>query len=60
MFEEDLKLRGYSPETRKAYVGHVKRFARFIGVPPNRTEEKHIKEYLLFLLNKKCSHSFIN
>src|SRR5690606_28014123 len=60
MLEEDLKLRGYSPETRKGYIGQIKRFARFVEISPNRIEEKHVKEYLLFLFNKKCSHSFIN
>src|SRR5690606_40122243 len=43
MFEEVLKLRGYSPETLKAYVGHVKHFARFICVPNNRNNIYHLE-----------------
>ncbi len=34
-FDEELKLRGYAVRTRKAYLGHARRFVREVGHPPD-------------------------
>src|SRR5690606_41684412 len=35
----ELRLRGYSPRTRKAYLHHIRRFVRFASEHPSRSEE---------------------
>jgi integrase/recombinase XerD len=30
-FEEEMRMRGYAPRTRKAYLGHARRFVREVG-----------------------------
>ena len=46
--ERELKLRGYSPKTRKAYCNKLKAFKLFIGGGLNRVQEKQIMDYLFF------------
>ncbi|NLY75955.1 MAG: tyrosine-type recombinase/integrase [Firmicutes bacterium] len=60
-YEEELKLRGYSPETIKAYQGHVRRFLRFFMKRPKEIGENEVKQYLLEILDKrKESHAYTN
>ena len=42
----DLKLKGYSPKTQTAYLGHMKNFARSFGRSPAKMDEEEIREYL--------------
>jgi site-specific recombinase XerD len=49
--EQELKLKGYSPKTRKAYINHINRFLKYIHsnhlkvwLFPGVTEDKHITE----------------
>lgn len=37
-FHEELRLRGYAPPTRKAYLGHVRRFLVEMGDAPDLAE----------------------
>ncbi|MFZ3371647.1 MAG: tyrosine-type recombinase/integrase [Desulfitobacteriaceae bacterium] len=58
--EELLKLKGYSPETHKAYLGHIKRFMSFISVESQGISSQNIRQYLLDLLEKDKSHAYVN
>lgn len=58
--EELLILKGYSPETRKAYLGHMKRFILFIGTESREINNQDIRRYLLYLLKNEKSHSYVN
>lgn len=53
---KQLKLRGYSHRTIKAYCGHVKRFKDFKA----EGKPSSIEDYSLALLGKGRSHSFVN
>ena len=51
--EEELRLRGYSPVTIKAYVGAVKNFALFHGRSPDQMGAEEVRAYLLHLNDEK-------
>jgi integrase/recombinase XerD len=56
--EEELKLRGYSPRTHKAYVDWVRRFAEHYHRPPEQMGTEEVRAYLLDLLEiRKLSRS---
>lgn len=61
---EELRLRGYRQKTRKAYLGHVRRFlawADAAGVRPEAIDGDHLRAFLLRLLEEKgVSHSYAN
>lgn len=66
---DDMRLRGYSPRTRKVYLGHVRRFLRRARPPADsRTsldDPAHlipeVRRFLLHLLGEKDrSHSYAN
>ena len=42
----DLKLKGYSPKTQAAYLGHMKNFTQYFGRSPAKMDEEEIREYL--------------
>jgi integrase/recombinase XerD len=52
--ETELKIRGFSPETLKAYLFHNSKFFLFIGKKPNLIEEDDIKLYLANLISDKA------
>jgi integrase/recombinase XerD len=59
--DNELKLGGYSPKSRKAYLNHIKRFVLYFQLDPMELDEKKVKRYLLELLeNEKFSHSYVN
>ncbi len=58
--EELLRLKGYSPETIKAYLGHVKRFIIFLDKEVQEIEDRDIRKYLLALLDQDKSHAYVN
>lgn len=51
--EDELKLRGYSPRTRKVYRLHVERFLKNVGKPPQDVLPEEIRSYLLRLVDQK-------
>ena len=60
-FTEDLQLRNRSPRTIQVYVYHVREFARWLKVPPDRATTEQIHRYLVHLLQvKKASWSAYN
>jgi len=61
VFEDGLKLKGYSQKTRKAYLGHIKRFLNFYGIKTPELEETEVRKYLLHLLEEQeTSSAYIN
>ena len=59
---EEIKLRGYSPKTNKAYLCHIKRFVRhFRQKKINELSNKEIREYLLSLIDEtQCSEAYLD
>lgn len=60
--EAEIKLRGYSPKTAKAYLGALRRFvAYFQPHHPHQLNEDDIRHYLLYLIEEKqLSPSTVN
>jgi site-specific recombinase XerD len=48
-FREEMRLRGYSPRTRKAYLGHVRRL--LVGSAPDADLIAHLRSHVLERLN---------
>jgi len=58
--EEELKLKGYSQHTIRAYVGAVRNFALFHGRSPERLGAEEVRSYLLYMIDvKKLSRSTV-
>ena len=51
--EEELKLRGYSPRTRKVYRNHLLRFYRYAGRAPLALTALEVRTYLIHLVDDK-------
>ena len=51
--EEELRLRGYSPVTLKAYIRVVKNFSLFHGRSPDQMGAEEVRAYLLHLTDEK-------
>lgn len=51
--ETELKIRGFTPATIKAYTTHNQRFLRFINKEPGAITEADIKSYLAYLMADK-------
>lgn len=59
--KKELKLRGYSQKTRKAYLYHIERFISYFAKDPEELDEKHTRDYMLHLIDKeKVSNSYHN
>jgi integrase/recombinase XerD len=54
--EEELRLRRYSPRTRKAYLGHTRRFLR--AVPPGADPADALREHVLATLAAGRSRAY--
>jgi site-specific recombinase XerD len=52
-FTEDLRIRNYSIRTIEIYVYHVARFARFFSKSPEVLGPKEIRDYQVYLVEKK-------
>ena len=51
--QTDLKLRGYSPSTRKIYLLYARLFARHFMRSPAEMGETEIRDYLLYLVEQR-------
>ncbi|ABR47605.1 phage integrase family protein [Alkaliphilus metalliredigens QYMF] len=59
--EKQFTLKGYSPKTKKSYIGHVKRFLGFINNKPEVLTKQDVEKYMYHLLNvQENSHAFAN
>jgi site-specific recombinase XerD len=59
-FDGEMRLRGYSPRTRKVYLGHVRRYLE--ALPPDRAPgyeaAEHLRVYLLERVRSGISRSY--
>ena len=51
--EADLRLAGYSPSTRKIYLGYARLFAKHHMRSPAEMGEEEIRQYLLHMVEEK-------
>jgi len=58
--EEELKLRGFSNLTLKAYIRHNNEFLKFINKNPEEILQDDIQKYLTYLTEKKLRSSSIS
>lgn len=57
----DLELKGYSSQTFKCYISHVKRFSDFHNKSPELLGDAEIREYLHYCITKrKLSECTVN
>lgn len=58
---EDLRVRNYSPETEKAYIDRVAKFAQHFHKSPELLGPKEVRSYQVHLVTeKKCSWTMLN
>lgn len=50
---DDMRIRNFSPGTIESYTRVVAQFARHFGTSPDSLGIEHVREYQLFLLDKK-------
>ena len=50
---EELRLRNYSPNTIEIYIRCVAKFAQHFRLSPDRLGPEHIRQYQLFLVQRK-------
>lgn len=59
--DREMVLRGRSPHTRKLYRGHLRRFLRWLGAPPEAITGERIRDYLVHLAEEeRVSRSYQN
>ena len=49
----ELQLRGFQTRTQRTYLGEVRNMALYFNKPPEQLSENEIKEYLLYLNDKR-------
>ena len=49
----ELQLRGLTPKTQKIYLREVSNYVKHFKKLPEELGEKELREYLLYLLNKR-------
>jgi integrase/recombinase XerD len=59
--DRELRLKGYTHKTKKAYLGQIRRFFEYLNKDSKQITIEDIKEYMDYLLNEKdTSHSYVN
>lgn len=60
-FQRDLAIKGYSPQTRQAYLARVCDFVQHFDRPPTEVGREEISSYLQYLLcERNLSQSYLN
>lgn len=57
---DDMRLRGFSPSTLESYSMHVRQFQGFFDAPLATLGESQVREYLLVVIAKGVSSSYVN
>jgi site-specific recombinase XerD len=59
--QRDLEIKGYSPQTRQAYLTRVCDFVQHFDRPPKELGREEVSTYLQYLLcERKLSQSYLN
>lgn len=58
--EEEMRLKGFSPKTRRLYLGHLKRYYRVLGRAGPKAGEEDCRGWLLGLMDKGYSYSYVS
>jgi site-specific recombinase XerD len=56
----EMQLRGYSPKTIDSYSKYLRRFLLFTDKPVDALSTEDVRSFLLFLVSRKLSTSYIN
>lgn len=60
-YVEELKMRGYTGKTLRAYEGHMRRFAGYVRMALEQVEERDVRRYLMHLIDGQGrSSSYVN
>ena len=51
--KKDMEIRGFSPNTRQAYIGRVAALARYLGCSPDVVGVEEIQRYQLYLTRER-------
>lgn len=61
LMQREMELKGYSRQTIKSYISHIKRYTSYIGMSPAEAGEVEIKRYLYHQISdQKRSRSYVN
>jgi site-specific recombinase XerD len=55
--EQDLELSGYSPITKRTYLGCVKKIEQYYGRPAETLRGSEIKDFLSYIIREKQASS---
>ena len=59
--DEELRLRGYSANTRQCYLRGVRRFVRYFMRAPDQLTPEHIRQYQLYLTrDRRVAWTYFN
>ncbi|MBT8395462.1 MAG: tyrosine-type recombinase/integrase, partial [Gemmatimonadetes bacterium] len=58
--DEEMRLKGFSPKTRRLYLGHIRRFYQARGGPDPRSSFEECRRWLLDLIEREYSFSYVN
>ena len=58
--EEEMRLKGFSPRTRRLYLGHLKRFYRTRGGAHPKCTPEECRQWLLGLMDQDYSYSYVS
>jgi integrase/recombinase XerD len=58
---QDMQLRGFSPNTQRTYLNHLRRFETFFQKPAKQLNQEDLRNYLLHLITtKKVSGEYVD
>jgi integrase/recombinase XerD len=61
LMDREIRIRGLAENTRKSYLGHMRRFVRHFMTPPDQLTIEHVKQFQLFLTKDRAvSHETLN
>jgi site-specific recombinase XerD len=58
--DEEMRLKGFSPKTRRLYLGHLKRFYQARGGANLKSSEEECRSWLLGLIAREYSYSYVS
>ena len=58
--DEEMRLKGFSPQTRKLYLGHLRRFYEARGGEGARCTSEECRRWLLGLMSQGYSYSYVS